>query len=100
MNTYYPFKIIDTGTNVALYLNDLANALVTMNTTNRVGYLLGLENRMGACGGSTISAGSVSQLQNITVYSPQLNIFTAIELDFVWHFQARHISFIGSTNPL
>lgn len=67
MNTYYPFTILDDGTNVTLYLGDLNTPFMTVSTTNRAGNLLGLQNRMGACAGSSISAGSVTQLDYLSV---------------------------------
>lgn len=83
LNTFYPFQIVDSGSNVTLYLSNLNTPLLTMDTTNRAGNLIGLQNRMGACGGSSISAGSVSQLQFVTVYSTELAAYTAVELDFI-----------------
>jgi hypothetical protein len=83
MNTLYPFTIVDNATNVLLYLNGATTPILTMNTTNRSGTLLGLQNREGACCGSSISAGSVTQLDYLQVYQTRLSIYTAIELDFV-----------------
>jgi hypothetical protein len=67
MNTYYPFTILDNTTNVVLYFNGQTTPILTLNTTNKSGNLLGMQNREGACCGSTISAGSITKLAYINV---------------------------------
>jgi hypothetical protein len=58
---------VDDGASVTLYFNGSNTPLVTLNTTNRAGYKLGLQNREGSCGGSSISAGSQTWLDYIQV---------------------------------
>ncbi len=82
MNTYYPFTIVDTATNVVLYFDGSTTPILTMNTTNRSGNLLGMQNREGACCGSYISDGSITELQSISIEATNLFIYTAVELDF------------------
>ena len=63
----YSFKIINTATNVSLYLANAAYPTLTMATTNRFGNLIGIQNREGSAGGSGISANSVTALDYIYV---------------------------------
>ncbi len=72
MDTFYSFKILDNGTNVTIYFGNTNTPFLTLNTTNRNGFQLGIQNRDGACGNSTcqpstISAGSVVELNYLTV---------------------------------
>lgn len=64
LNTFYSFRITDDGTNLALYINDLAHPLLIAADSNSYGSQLGLNNREG---NGSISAGSVSQLDFINV---------------------------------
>lgn len=77
MKTQYVFRIVDNATNIVLYLSDTNTPLVTLNTINRSGSLLGIQNREGDCGGSSISAGSVTQLDYI--YAVDVPPFLSIE---------------------
>jgi hypothetical protein len=77
MNSPYVFRIVDNATNIVLYLSDTNTPLVTLNTINRSGSLLGIQNREGDCGGSSISAGSVTQLDYI--YAVDVPPFLSIE---------------------
>jgi hypothetical protein len=72
MDTFYPFKMVDNATNVILYLGNTNTPTLMLNTTNRNGYQLGIQNRDGACGNATcppslISAGSIMELNYLTV---------------------------------
>jgi hypothetical protein len=67
LNTFYNFRITDDGTKLAFYINDLTNPVVTASDSTTYSNLLAVYNREGAGGGSTISAGSISELEFITV---------------------------------
>jgi hypothetical protein len=64
LNTFYNFRITDNGTNLALYINDLAHPFLTATDSNSYGSQLGLYNREG---NGSISAGSITQLDFINV---------------------------------
>ena len=44
-DVFYDFRIVDTGTKISLYLSDLTNPFLSVDTTERTGNLIGLENR-------------------------------------------------------
>jgi hypothetical protein len=44
-DVYYDFRIVDTGSKITLYLDDLTNPFMSVDTTERTGNLIGLENR-------------------------------------------------------
>jgi hypothetical protein len=64
LNTFYNFRVTDNGTNLALYINDLAKPFLTATDSNSYGSQLGLYNREG---NGSISAGSITQLDFINV---------------------------------
>lgn len=44
-NVFYDFRILDTGTNISVFIGDLNSPLLSVNTTERTGNFLGIENR-------------------------------------------------------
>jgi hypothetical protein len=44
-DTYYDFKILDDGNSLTLYLVDLNNPILSVVTSERTGYQIGIENR-------------------------------------------------------
>ncbi len=44
-NVFYDFRVLDTGTSISVFIGDLNNPLLSVNTTERTGNLLGIENR-------------------------------------------------------
>jgi hypothetical protein len=64
LNTFYAFRITDDGTNLALYINDLVHPFLIATDSNSYGSQLGLYNREG---NGSISVGSITQLDFITV---------------------------------
>lgn len=66
-NTFYNFRITDDGNNLAFFVGDLTTPLLTAIDSSIYGNLIGILNREGSGGGSTISAGSVVQLDFLTV---------------------------------
>jgi len=67
LNTPYDFRIVDDGTNVSLYINDLNTPFLTASDSTSPGDRLGILNREGSGGGSSLSDGSVVQLDYIHV---------------------------------
>jgi hypothetical protein len=67
LNTFYDFRITDDGTNVALYIGDLTTPFLTGTDTIASGNKLGIFNREGTGGGSSISDGSIVHLDYLTV---------------------------------
>ncbi len=86
-NTFYNFRIIDDGTSITLYLDNLTTPFVTLSTTNRQGSAtnrIDMENSRGSCGGSQVTDGAGIVLKSFTVREfVNLNIYTAIELGFI-----------------
>lgn len=66
-NTYYTFSLVDDGTNLSFYVNGSATPFLTGSSTDHFGNKVGTFNREGAGNGSSISAGSVSSLDYLTV---------------------------------
>ena len=66
-NTYYDFRLTDDGTNIALYISDLATPFLTATDSSVLGSKLAIYNREGIGGGSSISAGSVARLDFVQV---------------------------------
>ncbi len=69
LNQDYTARVVDDGTNVRVYVNDLSTPLVQATDTFRGGNLIGLTNREGAGNGSSISAGSQVRLSAFTINS-------------------------------
>lgn len=67
LNTPYDFRITDDGTNVALFINDFTTPILTATDSSVLGDKLGIYNREGSGGGSSISAGSTVRLDYIQV---------------------------------
>ena len=44
-DVFYDFRIVDTGSNITLFLGDMGNPFLTVDTTERTGYQIGMENR-------------------------------------------------------
>jgi hypothetical protein len=69
LNTAYNFRITDNGNNLALYIDDLTTPVLTATDSAIYGNLVALYNREGAGAGSSISAGSIVQLDTLTIQS-------------------------------
>lgn len=44
-DVFYDFRIVDTGSNITLFLSDMTNPFLSVGTSERTGYKIGLENR-------------------------------------------------------
>jgi len=73
-NTFYDVRIEDDGSEIKVFWGTNTIPLITGNRTNRYGSRLAFHNREGACGGSSISAGSRVELDYVSVeqLSPNL----------------------------
>lgn len=69
LNTSYSFLITDDGTNLALYINNYTQPVLTATDSTILGAQLGMYNREGAAAGSSISAGGIVQLADIEAYA-------------------------------
>ncbi|HEY5895140.1 MAG TPA: hypothetical protein VIT91_18115 [Chthoniobacterales bacterium] len=79
LNTPYDFRITDDGTNLALYINDLVTPFLTATDSTVFGNRLGIYNREGSGGGSSISDGSVTRLDYVQVVpEPSTAVFGAL----------------------
>ena len=85
-NTFYNFRITDTGKVITLYFNDQPTPFLSLSTTNREGGVtnkIGLDNNRGNCGGDPISDGAAILLKSFIVKDLiPLRVYTAIELEF------------------
>lgn len=77
----YLIRILDTGSMINLFINDLSTPFLTAYTTDSYGSQIGLDNREGAGAGSGISAGSQVSIDFFSVTSkvPELGV-TALYL--------------------
>lgn len=66
-DTYYDVRLVDTGSDLTLYLDGSSTPFLTASNSSVYGNLVGAFNREGAGNGSAISAGSISSLEYITV---------------------------------
>lgn len=79
LNETYLIRLLDDGTNVSLFINDLVNPFMTVATTESYGNQIGLDNREGAGAGSGISAGSQVKVDFVAVHVPEAGV-TALYL--------------------
>jgi hypothetical protein len=81
INTAYDFRITDDGTNLALYINNLTTPVLTAVDSTVIGNRIGIYNREGSSGGSSISNGSVIKLDYLhAVPEPSQAIFGAFSI--------------------
>ena len=79
LNTAYDFRITDNGTDLALYINNLTTPFLTATDSTVIGNRLGIYNREGSGGGSSISDGSVTRLDYVQVVpEPSTALFGAL----------------------
>jgi hypothetical protein len=79
LNTPYDFRITDDGTNLALYINNLTTPFLTASDSTVIGHHLGIYNREGSGGGSSISDGSVTRVDFVEVVpEPSVVVFAAL----------------------
>jgi hypothetical protein len=65
------FQIVDTGNLIQVFLDSSEIPIVSARTQTRFGNRIGIHNREGAGGGSTISDGSVVEIDDLSVASLQ-----------------------------
>ena len=72
MNTWTDFRITDDGRTIRVFWDDLVNPVISTNYAgSRRGYFA-IYNREGSGGGSSISAGSVVEVERLTVRGAEL----------------------------
>lgn len=65
----FNFRIVDTGTEVSVFIGDLTNPILTATTSFAPGDLIAFQNREGAGNGSYISAGSDTHIDFLSIES-------------------------------
>jgi hypothetical protein len=65
----YLIRLLDTGSSVSLYINDLSTPFLTAATTSSYGDQIAFDNREGAGHGSGISAGSQVSIDFVSITS-------------------------------
>ena len=94
MNQFYNFRITDDGTNFSFYFDDMTTPLVSGSDNLTLGNRVGVYNRPGVGGGSSISAGSQVDIDWLDISSPGRNPFQApFNLDLVAYYP-----FTGNAN--
>lgn len=74
-NVFYDFRIVDSGTNIALYFNDSPVPTVSLSTTNSFGSKVVVYNRE--------LAGDTTQIAFLTVNTPSASSAALVTLEFV-----------------
>ncbi|MHB8521789.1 MAG: formylglycine-generating enzyme family protein [Limisphaerales bacterium] len=74
-NTFYDFRIVDSGTNIALYFNDSPVPTVSLSTTNNFGNKVVVYNRE--------LSGDTTQIAFLTVNTPSALPAALVTLEFV-----------------
>ncbi len=83
MNQFYDFKISDDGNGMKFYFDQLDIPLLTVTDPTPFGHKVGLYNREGAGGGSSISAGSQVEVDFIQIESgPRVDLIKAVKPSF------------------
>lgn len=72
LNTTYLVRILDDGSTVSLFINNIATPFLTASDTDSYGNQIGFYNREGAGAGSFISAGSQVSVDFFSVTSSQV----------------------------
>lgn len=73
-NTFYDLRIEDDGLRVNVFLGTNSAPIISVETSKRYGDKLVLSNREGSAGGSSISAGSRSEVDHVRVWDRNLPI--------------------------
>jgi len=71
LDTWYNFKVFDSGSEISVYFNDSYDPTLTLATTGSAGSKIAFFNREGAAGGSSISEGGVTRFDSITISVPE-----------------------------
>jgi len=71
LDTWYNFKVFDSGSEISVYFNDSNDPTLTLATTGSAGSKIAFFNREGAAGGSSISEGGVTRFDSITISVPE-----------------------------
>jgi hypothetical protein len=79
LNTLYSARLVDTGSALTLYWGSDTSPFITATTAADYGDKVGAWNRHGAAAGSSISAGSITQIDSLTISAiPEPSTYAAI----------------------
>lgn len=100
LDTWYDFRIVDTGTSVELYWNGAITPSLTLVTSYRAGSKISFYSREGSGNGSAISNNGRGRLDFFTVSAFQLPTITAISAprQIVKHGQNLTLSVTAASN--
>jgi len=78
-NTFYTVRLVDNGNSMSLFWGSDATAFITGATSSTFGNKIAIYNREGAGNGSSISAGSITSVDFITVSAiPEPSTYAAL----------------------
>lgn len=78
LDTWYNFKVIDTGSEITLFFNDATSPTLSLSTVGSAGSKVSFFNREGSAGGSSISEGGLTRFDSITISVPEPSAFSLI----------------------
>ena len=71
LDTWYNFKVIDTGYDIALYFDGATTPTLALATAGTAGSKVSFFNREGSAAGSSISEGGLTRFDSITISVPE-----------------------------
>ena len=80
IDTWYNFKVLDSGSEVSVYFNGSTDPTLTLATTGSAGSRVSFSNREGAAAGSSISEGGVTRFDYITISIPEPSSLSLLAL--------------------
>lgn len=93
-NQQYDIRVLDTGTCVSLFINDLDHPFLTINCLTDYGDMVGFSNREGAGHESYISTNSQVEISNISMQSvPDIESVIALMIPTLLLLQFFYIKF-------
>lgn len=97
LNTWYSFRIVDTGDTVQIFWNGDTAPTLALSTTFRAGSKIAFYNREGSGGGSSISNNGLARLNSFTVTEKLFASYAdpSKDGDYVSEFR----EYLDGTNP-
>ena len=71
LDTWYNFRVIDTGSEITLFFNDATSPTLSLSTSGSAGSKVAFFNREGSANGSSISEGGLTRFDSITISVPE-----------------------------
>ena len=71
LDTWYNFKVIDTGSELSLFFNGATSPTLSLSTSGSAGSKVAFFNREGGANGSWISDGGLTRFDSITISVPE-----------------------------